>query len=153
MQSIVNEIVKLFKDYSDSPVISVDKLPQSGSERIYFRIITRDNSYIATSNSNVKENFTFFYFSDHFKKSNNPVPEIYIVNDAQTIYIQQDFGEDTLLSKLEQHGHNGYVYNLFKQTLKALARLQVSGDKNLDYNRCITSKKFGKQAIVSDLLY
>src|SRR5258705_8112489 len=153
MQSIVKEIRDLFKDYSDSQIISIDKLPQSGGDRIYFRIITDDVSYIATANQNVKENFTFFNFSSHFKKSNNPVPDIYIVNAAQTIYIQQDFGDDTLLSKLEQHGQNEYTYNLFKRTLKALARMQIKGDRNLDYNWCITSKKFGKQAIISDLLY
>ena len=34
---------------------------------------------------------------------------------SQTIYIQQDFGDDTLLSKLEQHGQNEYFYNLFKE--------------------------------------
>jgi len=153
MQSIVKEVRALFKDYSDSQIISIDKLPQSGGDRIYFRIITDDVSYIATANQNVKENLTFFNFSNHFKKSNNPVPDIYIVNAAQTIYIQQDFGDDTLLSKLEQHGYNEYTYNLFKQTLKALAWMQIEGDKNLDYNWCITSKKFGKQAIISDLLY
>jgi len=153
MQLIVEEIRELFNEYSSSPIISIDKIPQSGSDRIYFRIITHIGSYIATYGQNVKENFTFINFSKHFSKSQNPVPEIYIVNDAQTIYIQEDFGDISLLSKLEQYGHTEYIYNLFRQTLKALAQLQINGDKNLDYNWCITSKKFGKQAIVSDLLY
>lgn len=153
MKLIVDAITKLFKEYSNSPVISIDKLPQSGSDRIYFRINTNEGSYIATSNSNVKENLTFFNFSNHFKKNNHPVPEIYIVNKEQTIYIQEDFGNDSLLGKLEHHGHNEYIYNLFRQTLKVLASLQINGDKNLDYSWCITSKKFGKQAIIADLLY
>lgn len=153
MELIVEEIKALFKEYNPSPIISLDKLPQSGSDRIYFRITTPQGSYIATDNRNVKENITFFNFSKHFKKNNSPVPEIYIANSAQTIYIQQDFGDETLLSKLEQHGHNEYTCNLFKKTLKALAWLQINGDKHLDYNWCITSKNFGKQAIISDLLY
>src|SRR5258708_4053788 len=37
--------------------------------------------------------------------------------------------------------------------LHALAHLQINGDKGLDYEQCITSTEFGKQAIVSDLLY
>ena len=40
-----------------------------------------------------------------------------------------------------------------KKSLKALAHLQINGDKNLDYAQCITSKEFGQQAILSDLLY
>ena len=30
---------------------------------------------------------------------------------------------------------------------------RINGDKNLDYAQCITSKEFGQQAILSDLLY
>ena len=44
--------------------------------------------------------------------------------------------------------------NLFKQSLKELAILQIRGDQGLDYeNWCLTSSEFGKQAIMSDLLY
>ncbi len=153
MQTIVDEIRNLFKDYSASEIMSIDKLPQSGSDRIYFRILTGNGSYVATFNQNVKENQTFFKFSSHFKKSDNPVPEIYKINAEQTLYIQQDFGEVSLLNELEEHGLNDYVYGLFQQSLKKLASLQISGDKNLNYTWCITSKEFGKQAIISDLLY
>ncbi|MEO6637712.1 MAG: phosphotransferase, partial [Ginsengibacter sp.] len=153
MQTIVDEIKNLFKDYCASEIRSIDKLPQSGSDRIYFRVLTSADSYIATFNKNVKENQTFFNFSRHFKETNNPVPFIYKVNAEQTIYIQQDFGEVSLLNELEEHGFNSYVYGLFQQSLKKLACLQINADKNLNYSWCITSKEFGKQAIISDLLY
>src|SRR5699024_5024445 len=39
------------------------------------------------------------------------------------------------------------------KSLTELARLQVIGDKDLDYERCLTNKEFGKQAIMADLLY
>ena len=43
---------------------------------------------------------------------------------------------------------------LFKQSLNELAILQIRGDEGLDYeNWCLTSREFGKQAIMSDLLY
>jgi hypothetical protein len=69
------------------------------------------------------------------------------------MYIQQDFGDDSLLINLELHGHTPYVYTLFQKSLKKLAWLQIEGHKGLDYEWCITSKEFGKQAIISDLLY
>ncbi|MES1225328.1 MAG: RNase adapter RapZ, partial [Bacteroidota bacterium] len=53
----------------------------------------------------------------------------------------------------EEYGYNDDVYTLFQKSLKALAKLQIEGDKNLDYNFSITSKEFGRQAILSDLLY
>ena len=44
--------------------------------------------------------------------------------------------------------------DLFRQSLKELAHLQIQGDQGLDYeNWCLTSSEFGKQAILSDLLY
>jgi hypothetical protein len=57
------------------------------------------------------------------------------------------------LNELEKHGHNDQVYALFEQSLRELARLQIRGDEGLDYSWTITSREFGKQAILSDLLY
>ncbi|HTI11129.1 MAG TPA: RNase adapter RapZ [Puia sp.] len=153
MQTIIDNIRELFASYSPSPVTRIEKIPQSGSNRMYFRLWTEDRSYIATYNDNVKENRTFVHFSRHFRECGCPVPEIYRVNEAYTIYLQQDFGDRSLLGELEQHGHNDYVLGLFRQSLQELAHLQIKGDQQLDYSWSITSKEFGKQAILSDLLY
>lgn len=45
------------------------------------------------------------------------------------------------------------MYQLYKKSLHELARVQVLGDKGLDYDKCLTNKEFGKQAIMADLLY
>jgi aminoglycoside/choline kinase family phosphotransferase len=154
MQAITEKIRALFASYDGhSPVTQIEKIPQSGSNRIYFRLRTEDRSFIATYNENVKENRTFVHFSHHFRNCGCPVPEIFIVNEAYTIYLQEDFGDRSLLGELEQHGHNDWVYDLFRKSLKELAHLQIAGDLGLDYNWSITSKEFGKQAILSDLLY
>jgi len=153
MQAIIEEIRNLFSSYSKEPVCSIQKIPQSGSIRIYFRLATRDSSFIATYGINVQENQTFIQFSNHLRKMDCPVPEVYAVNEEKTIYIQEDFGDISLLNKLEQHGYTDYVYRLFKKSLKALAHLQIEGNTGMDYNWCLTSKEFGKQAILSDLLY
>jgi aminoglycoside/choline kinase family phosphotransferase len=153
MQTIIENIRELFASYSKEPLTSVEKIPQSGSNRMYFRITTRNSSFIATWNNNIRENQTFIHFSRHLHAAHCPVPEIYAVNGDSSIYLQEDFGDISLLNKLEAHGHNEYVYGLFRQSLKELAHLQIKGDTNLDYNWCITSKEFGKQAILSDLLY
>ncbi len=134
--------------------LSIDKIPQSGSIRIYYRIRTAGKSFIATYGINIKENLSFINFSRHFKTKDCPVPEIYAVNTEGTIYIQEDFGDISLLNRLEDSGPSDEVYNLFRKSLKALAHLQIQGDKGMDYeNWCLTSSEFGKQAILSDLLY
>ncbi|MDB5191480.1 MAG: putative phosphotransferase related to Ser/Thr protein kinase [Segetibacter sp.] len=153
MEAIVTEIGELFKSYSGAQADRIEKLPQSGSDRIYFRIYKNETTCIATFNLNIKENATFIYFSDHFLKTGLPMPAIYATNDDKTIYIQEDLGEESLLEQLERHGHNEYTFGLYQQTLQQLAKVQIEGDKGLDYNWCLTAKEFGKQAIMSDLLY
>ncbi len=154
MDVIIDAIGQLYQSFTNEAATRIEKLPQSGSDRIYFRIYGSNNkSFIATYNVNVKENGTFIYFSNHFKVKSLPVPTVFCVNDAQTIYIQEDLGTDSLLNKLEQYGHESYAYGLFEKSLKALANIQIKGDDGLNYNQCLTAKEFGKQAILSDLLY
>ena len=59
MQTILDQITALFKNYNDAPITVLDKLPQAGSDRHYFRIHTADKNYIATYGSNIRENETF----------------------------------------------------------------------------------------------
>jgi len=153
MQKIIEGVRELFAAYSSEKIERLEKLPQSGSDRNYFRITTPVRTFIATYNHNVKENNTFLRFSGHFRSCDCPVPEIFAINDEQTIYLQEDFGDESLLSKLEQHGYNEYVFGLFQQSLRELARLQITGGAGIDYSLCLTAKEFGKQAILSDLLY
>lgn len=153
MNSVAENIKDFFQTFNSAEIKSFEKLQQSGGDRIYFRIITDDNSYIATFNENVKENNAFLNFTSHLKKIHAPLPEIYKVHAGNEMYIQEDFGDTSLLNKLEENGLNDYVYDLFKKSLKSLAWLQIKGIEGFDYTNCITSKEFGKQAILSDLLY
>ncbi len=154
MQQTTENIKELFKKFNATTILRIEKIPQSGSDRTYFRIYCEnEKSYIATFSNNIKENNAFIYFSNHFKKINAPVPEVFTVNEEGNIYIQEDFGDVSLLNVLESNGQNEVSLNLFKKSLNALANLQINGDKNLDYTQCITSKEFGQQAILSDLLY
>ena len=153
MEEIVAAISSLFETFKKAKEDRIEKLPQSGSDRIYFRIYAGNETYIATYNINIRENETFFYFSHHFKTAGLPMPTIYSVNEEKTIYIQEDLGTESLLDKLEHYGHTEYTYGLYRQTLKRLAKVQIIGGEGLDYERCLTAKEFGKQAILSDLLY
>ena len=150
---VVEEIGKLFSAYKDVEATRIEKLPQSGSDRDYYRIYCNTETYIATFNLHIKENETFLYFTNQFLKAGLPVPKIFCANNEKTIYIQEDLGTSSLLQLLEEHGKNQYTYNLFKQSLKQLARIQIKGDGQINYDHCLTAKEFGKQAILNDLLY
>src|SRR4051812_40147659 len=153
MNPVTESVSQLFTKWYSDDYEQITQLQQSGSDRIYFRIYAGGESYIATYNLNVKENKTFIQFSRHFKKLGLPVPEIYSVNEDYTAYIQQDLGTESLLNQLEKYGYTDLVFDLFCKSLQQLAHMQIIGHQGIDYNLCLTAKEFGKQAILSDLLY
>ena len=163
MQHLIEKIGGLYRQWKGVPADSIDVLPQSGSERRYFRLHARpddlvgrgkDGSVIGTYGANIKENSTFVHFTNHFKSKNLAVPAILAVSDDQQYYLQEDLGSVSLLDHLESKGLVEEVYLLFKKSLDALAHLHIKGDEGMDYaTHCLTNTEFGKQAIMSDLLY
>ena len=151
---MVDAVSQMYSSWAGKDPVDVEVLPQSGSDRRYFRLFDESgNTVIATHGLNIKENRTFIYFSEHFKSLDLHVPSIFAISEDETIYLQEDLGDVSLLDVLEEKGTTRDVYNLFRESLHQLARLQVEGDDGLDYDRCLTNKEFGKQAIMADLLY
>jgi aminoglycoside/choline kinase family phosphotransferase len=140
MQHITEAIRELYRKWKGEEPVSLDVLPQSGSERRYFRIYDNHQSFIGTYGANIKENETFVYFTRQFQQNQLAVPEILAVSADKQYYLQEDFGNISLLNKLEAGGFTPPVYDLFKKSLEALAKLQVKGDKGLDYEQCLTIK-------------
>jgi len=153
MEAIKEAIKQIYVSYAGKDWEHIEKIPQSGGDRIYFRIKQGADSYIATYNLNLKENETFIYFAQHFHSKGLPVPKVLEVSADQKIYLQEDLGSESLLNVLEREGKTERVYQLFQKSLKALVQLQVKGSEGLDFSKCLTSKTFGKHAVLTDLLY
>lgn len=154
MQEIINAVSQLYKSWTGKEPAQVDVLPQSGSDRRYFRLHNEGGkTFIGTHGLNVPENEAFIYFAGHFRTKQLNVPEILAVSYDKTVYLQEDFGNISLLNILESKGFTQEVYGLFKESLHQLARLQVLGDDGLNYKKCLTNEEFGRQAIMADLLY
>jgi aminoglycoside/choline kinase family phosphotransferase len=153
MEKAIARIQALAKAHFKTNPDDIQLLPQSGSDRRYFRIKKGETSLIGTFNLNVQENNTFIYFTTHFRKQGLSVPDILATEETGTAYLQTDLGDQSLMMALESDGYTPQVKQLFADSLAALAELQVKGDAGLDYSKCLTAKEFGKQAIMSDLLY
>jgi len=154
MQQIIESTLELYKKWRGKDAASIDVLPRSGSERRYFRIHEQDGStIIGTYGANIKENETFFYFSEIFFDKQLSMANILAISDDRMFYLQEDFGDISLMDRLESEGYTEEIYGLFQKSLQILAKLHVKGDEGLDYDRCLTNKEFGRQAIMADLLY
>ena len=153
MKELLGAISELYLQWKGMEPESVDVLPQSGSERRYFRLHGDGETCIGTYGLNTRENETFIYFSEHFGARGLAVPRILARSGDGRCYLQEDLGNVSLLNCLEKEGFTEPVYDLFRKSLEKLAQLQVRGDEGLDYSRCLTNSEFGRQAIMADLLY
>jgi len=86
--TIIDAIKALYLDKFGRECDRVEVLPQSGSDRRYFRVHAASGNCIATSQQH-SENDTFIYFSRHFKSRVCPFPEIYAQTADETIYLQK----------------------------------------------------------------
>lgn len=103
MQAVKEQIEKLFQQFSKEPITAVDKLPcLPAASGITFVFILQTKTFIATYGANLKENESFIYFSKHFRKKQLATPEIFCINTEKNIYLQEDFGDTSLLNNLRK---------------------------------------------------
>jgi len=153
MAGEIDTIQTFYQNHFKEPIEAIETLPQSGGNRKYYRITTASKTIIATYNANIKENKAFIDFTKHFGLLQIPVPNVIAASEDADFYFQEDKGNQSLLDVLQQSGKNDYVLELYKKSIRALAKLQIQGDANFDYSLCYPNQHFGKQAILHDLLY
>jgi aminoglycoside/choline kinase family phosphotransferase len=154
MSTIIEQVKDFFVSWkADVEVQEVKQLAQAGSDRQYFRVQTAQRSYIVTYNNNIPENSAFFEFTRHFQSKQLAVPEIYHISTDKCFYIQSDLGDTSLFNIIQSEGYTDRTFELYQKTFAQLARLQIQGGTGLDYDYCIATRSFDRQAIYSDLLY
>ncbi len=151
MDAMENKLAELFRyKFSEIPT-EIEKLPQSGSYRSYFRLRSMHYNVIGCHNEDTEENEAFIYFSEHLKSKNINVPEIYIVSDDRKYYLQEDFGNTTLY---------GYIKNnpqekpeMYRKVLQELVKLQTKGAEDTDWTKGFPVQQYDKEAFMYDLNY
>ena len=154
MLTIIEQVKDFFLSWKpEAEVEDITQLAQAGSERQYFRLKIPQRSYIITYNNNILENEAFLEFTRHFNSKQLSVPEIFHISADKSMYIQSDLGGTSLFDILQKEGYNDHTLDLYRKTLAQLAQLQVHGGTGLDYDYCIATRSFDRNAIYSDLLY
>ncbi len=137
--------------------INLSPLPRSGSDRQYFRIITKGKSVIGAYNPVREENDAFVGFTEHFLKAGLPVPEIFGYLPDKNIYFIRDLGNDNLYNwlkrKPEISGFDGEIKKLYRRVLDNLILFQTKGIKGLNLDLCYPHKSFDRQSMMWDMNY
>lgn len=148
----------LYKQHFGDDCVSTVKLQGSGSNRHYYRLTGPAGSVIGVVGPSVDENKTFIYLAKHFKEKGLPVPEVYLVNEEYTHYIQEDLGSVALFDAIKEGREKGGEYTsdhieLLKRTIAKLPSMQIVGAGGLDWDKCYPLPSMGRASIQFDLNY
>jgi aminoglycoside/choline kinase family phosphotransferase len=150
-------IADIYQKYSGEKPFSVVQLPATASDRLYFRITSHTkHTVIATHSSNLRENNSFINLARHFASHKLNVPQILHVEPDFSTYIQEDLGDMSLFSLLQEQPGNNItepIKSHYTKALKQLIRFQIDASKNLDFSQCYPVETFDKQSMMWDLNY
>ena len=154
---IRSAVEKAFLRWKGSPPEAMTRLPQSGSDRVYFRLAYPEDQVIGAYNPSREENDAFVGFSNHFRSKELPVPEVYVYYPDERIYFLEDLGDINLFTWLAQRSDedrfNSETEELFMKIAADLVRIQTEGIKGLDLSLCYPHRSFDRQSIVWDMNY
>lgn len=134
-------------------------LTASGSNRRYYRIESEDKttSLIGVQGTSRDENHAFLYMAEHFMKKGLNVPKVLAISDDEMNYVQQDLGNVLLFDYIAEGRKTGVFSakekDMLRETMRALARFQVTGAEEFDFNQCYPQPEFNLRSILWDLNY
>ena len=154
-------LARLFNTWAGTDPTNVVRLPQSGSNRAYYRLSAADGrTAIGVWGENKRENAAFLSFSRSLKGAGINVPEIYAENTEQLVYLQQDLGStslyDIICAERKAQGNNRYspkLKEIYKKVLSQLVDIQTKGRNCIDFSLCYPRDAFDRQSMMWDLQY
>ncbi|MBR1774393.1 MAG: phosphotransferase [Bacteroidales bacterium] len=146
----MKETEELFKKTFNEPIVKIEKVSATGSNRYYERIISKNHSCIAAYNNDLKENKAFISYAKQLKANNINVPEIYAEDLENNVYLQQDLGDETLFTFLKSHTLQETMPYYIK-VMQNLVRIQRI--ENFDFSYAYPAKAFDKQSMLWDCNY
>ena len=150
-------ISNIYKKYYNHPAGDISILPQSGSDRLYYRLTGSGKTIIGAINRNREENDAFIGFSNHFRSKNLRVPEIFAYFPDEFVYFQQDLGEINLFTwlrnKKEPFVFDEVTISIYKKILDQLILFQTKGFEGLNLDLCYPHRSFDRQSMMWDMNY
>jgi aminoglycoside/choline kinase family phosphotransferase len=155
--SEINIVSTGYKELFGESEIKILALPQSGSDRKYFRIFTGGRSVIGAYNPNPEENEAFIGFTKHFISKALPVPEIFGYMPEKFIYFLKDLGDINLFTLLQQKqtgaGFDPEAEEIYMKILDKLIDFQIKGIEGLNLDLCYPHRSFDRQSMMWDMNY
>ncbi len=154
IQSTLN---KLYKEITGLDCSLIEPIPESGSPRKYYRLISEKAIFIGAYNPVIEENETFFSFARTFRSMDLPVPEVLAISSDRKCYIQTDFGNISLFDLVQKDIESGNIstqtLNYYKKSLNYLIQFQISAHQKVNYSMAYPIAAFDATSVLFDLEY
>ena len=149
---------QLAEQYYQAPCSKMEKIPQSGSVRIYCRLHFEGKpTLMGTYNEDVAENRAFFAYTRFFEQQGVNVPQLLRVHPNEQYYLLSDLGDETLYSFLLRHRDESAlapeVIGFYQKVIRQLPLIQMSGKQGLDFSVAYPRAAFDRQSMQWDLNY
>lgn len=131
-----------FKEVTGAFPSSICPLRPHASERRIYRLSTFNTSIIGVINGCFQENDAFVALAHHFRHDGLPVPNILLFRPEHGAYLQEDFGDTTLLTFLERERQRtseefpSSVMDAYKETVAQLPLFQIRAARTLNFDLC-----------------
>ena len=112
--------------------VAVTPIPGDASTRRYFRVRTRNSSFIAMkmqSFGDVGEQLPFIQVQKHLSRLGVNVPQIIDIEPKQGLILLSDLGDETLLKRLERVSKKRDQLVWFKRAIDLVLNMQVIATK------------------------
>jgi aminoglycoside/choline kinase family phosphotransferase len=153
-------LVRLYSASFGSPPRSILEVAGDGSNRSYYRLIGDDlRTAIGAVGPDHEENHTFISYTNAFRRTGLPVPEIYGVDEEVGVWLESDLGDTTLFNalvearKTDPSPFPSSMLPIYRRVLEILPRFQVEGGRVIDYSVAYPRDAFDRQSILWDLNY
>ena len=151
------KLKNLFEAWAGEEIKNFERIAASGSNRQYFRIKGNNRGAVGVIGDDDKENIAFLTFTEHFYKTGLNVPEIYISDKKEGVYLLQDLEDVSLFSMLMDNRDSEIIpeniADLYRQSLEELIKFQTLSGQTLDYSVCYPRSAFDSQSMQWDLNY
>ena len=153
------QLSELFIKVTGKSVGEQIALTASGSNRRYYRLISEDKSVslIGVEGTSHDENHAFLVMAAHFSRQGLNVPRVLAVSEDEMAYVQEDLGNTLLFDYISEGRKTGVFCEsekaMLRKTIRALARFQVKGAEDFDFNVCYPQPEFNLRSIRWDLNY
>lgn len=110
-------------------VDSVVRIPGDASARCYFRVSSKDGTFIVMkmeSFADLGQNLPFLVVQRHLKSAGVDVPAVLDQDPAQGLILLEDLGDVTLLRRLQEVSSSDVERHLYERVIDSLVALQLN---------------------------